>query len=162
MTDSILCEGHSRKALKWVIEFLSSPNWLWKWPLLICEEHFASSVDIKHVSWSSGRMFWVRWDCCHGDQFFGALIRRPDRQAPNTVRAGRTCKLNIILHHFCVLDLSFNNIKKIEGLNGLQKLEVLNLSNNRISLIENMDSLMELTVFCIANNKLHQLNNVTK
>lgn len=61
----------------------------------------------------------------------------------------------------CLLDLSFNRIGKIGGLESLQKLEVLNLSNNRISVIENMDKLENLTHFCIANNLIEQLDNVT-
>lgn len=60
----------------------------------------------------------------------------------------------------CLSDLSFNSIKKIEGLGSLWRLEVLNLSNNRISVIENMDKLEKLTHFLIANNLLGQLDNV--
>lgn len=62
----------------------------------------------------------------------------------------------------CLLDLSFNSIQKIEGLESLRKLEVLNLCNNRISVIENMDTLEKITLFFIANNHLGQLDNVTK
>lgn len=61
----------------------------------------------------------------------------------------------------CPLDLSFNSIEKIEGLESLRKLELLNLSNNRISVIENMDTLEKLSHFCFANNLLGQLDNVT-
>lgn len=60
----------------------------------------------------------------------------------------------------CPLDLSSNNIEKIEGLESLSKLEVLNLSNNRISVLENMDTLVELTHFNIAHNSLGKLDNV--
>lgn len=59
-----------------------------------------------------------------------------------------------------VLDLSFNRIKKIEGLDSLTKLELLNLTDNKISAIENMDSLQKLTNFGIANNLIPQLENV--
>lgn len=58
------------------------------------------------------------------------------------------------------LDLSFNHIEKIEGLESLKKLEELNLSNNRISVLENMDSLENLVSFNIANNSLKQLDEV--
>lgn len=62
----------------------------------------------------------------------------------------------------CVLlDLSFNNIRMIEGLDCLLKLEVLNLSNNKISVIENMDMLEKLTHFNLANNCLENLDNVS-
>ncbi|XP_061584282.1 dynein regulatory complex subunit 3-like [Cololabis saira] len=57
-------------------------------------------------------------------------------------------------------DLSFNRIKKIEGLESLQKLELLELSNNRISAIENMDTLENLTHFAIANNLISEISNV--
>lgn len=67
--------------------------------------------------------------------------------------------MTIIL--MCPLDLSSNNIEKIEGLESLSKLEVLNLSNNRISVLENMDTLVELTHFNIAHNSLGKLDNVT-
>eukprot|EP00064_Thunnus_orientalis_P002945 superscaffoldBa00000232_g2953 len=60
----------------------------------------------------------------------------------------------------CLLDLSFNNIEKIEGLESLRKLEVLNLSNNKIPVIENMDTLEKLTFFCFSNNLVGQLDNV--
>lgn len=61
----------------------------------------------------------------------------------------------------CPLDLSSNNIEKIEGLESLSKLEVLNLSNNKISVLENMDTLVELTHFNIAHNSLGKLDQVT-
>lgn len=61
----------------------------------------------------------------------------------------------------CLLDLSFNSIEKIEGLESLRKLEVLNLSNNRISVIENMDTLEKITHFFIANNLIEKLDKVT-
>lgn len=59
------------------------------------------------------------------------------------------------------LDLSSNNIKKIEGLDNLRKLEILLLAKNRISVIENMDTLEELTIFNIGHNCIEQQDNVT-
>ncbi|KAA8585035.1 hypothetical protein FQN60_003729 [Etheostoma spectabile] len=57
-------------------------------------------------------------------------------------------------------NLSFNSIKKIEGLESLRKLEVLNLSNNKISVVENMDTLERITHFFIANNLIGKLDKV--
>lgn len=59
------------------------------------------------------------------------------------------------------LDLSSNNIKKIEGLDNLRKLEMLLLANNKISVIENMDALEELTIFNIGHNCIEHRDNVT-
>lgn len=59
----------------------------------------------------------------------------------------------------CV-DLSFNNIEVIEGLDELTKLEDLALSHNRIQKIENLDKLTELHVLCIGDNELKDLSNV--
>lgn len=47
------------------------------------------------------------------------------------------------------VDLSFNNISQIEGLEGLKNLTDLTLFNNRITKIENMDDLVNLQVFSI-------------
>lgn len=58
------------------------------------------------------------------------------------------------------IDLSFNNIEVIEGLNALTKLEDLTLYNNRIATLENMDTLLNLHVFSIGNNMLTELVNV--
>ena len=58
------------------------------------------------------------------------------------------------------LDLSFNNIEVIEGLERLTQLEDLTLYNNRISQLENMDALEKLHVLSIGNNKLSELDNV--
>ena len=62
---------------------------------------------------------------------------------------------------FC-LDLSFNNITQIEGLDALTELTDLSLYNNRITLIENMDSLKKLNVFSIGNNQVDDENSVSK
>jgi Leucine-rich repeat (LRR) protein len=47
------------------------------------------------------------------------------------------------------LDLSFNKITKIEGLETLTKLVDLSLFNNQISEIEGLDTLTELNVFSL-------------
>jgi Leucine-rich repeat (LRR) protein len=45
------------------------------------------------------------------------------------------------------LDLSFNNISVIEGLDGLSNLLDLTLFNNRITKLENMEDLVNLQGF---------------
>ena len=59
------------------------------------------------------------------------------------------------------LDLSFNNIEVIDGLDQLTKLKDVTFFNNRISTICNMDSLSELQVLSIGNNKLEELDDVS-
>ncbi len=58
------------------------------------------------------------------------------------------------------LDLSFNNIEKIEGLENLNKLKDISLFNNQISKLENMNNLEHLEVFSIGNNQLSDYSNV--
>lgn len=60
------------------------------------------------------------------------------------------------------LDLSFNNIEKIDGLQNLVNLEDLTLYNNRITTLENMENLKKLQVFSIGNNYITELSNVSK
>ena len=50
------------------------------------------------------------------------------------------------------LDLSFNRITKIEGLDKLVKLEDLSLADNHISIIEGLENLTELNVFSFSRN----------
>ena len=52
------------------------------------------------------------------------------------------------------LDLSFNSISKIEGLDNLKYLSDLSFSYNRISRIEGLDSLVNLQTLSLAHNKL--------
>lgn len=47
------------------------------------------------------------------------------------------------------LDLSFNNISKIEGLETLTQLRDLSLFNNNICVIENLDTLTDLQVLSL-------------
>ena len=70
---------------------------------------------------------------------------------------------NYDAHDFVIfsIDLSFNNIECIEGLEKLTKLKDLTLYNNRISILENMESLVDLHVFSAGNNRLEQLENVS-
>lgn len=50
------------------------------------------------------------------------------------------------------LDLSFNKICKIEGLDTLTKLMDLSLFNNQISTIENLDNLVHLNVLSLGKD----------
>jgi len=58
------------------------------------------------------------------------------------------------------LDLSFNNIKKIEGLETLTKLSDLSLFENKIQVIENLETLPELNVLSIGKNLLRSHETV--
>lgn len=66
------------------------------------------------------------------------------------------------MHNFYLVDLSFNNIEVIEGLDMLGKLRDLTLFNNRITRIENMDALVNLHVLSIGNNNIKGLENVSQ
>lgn len=61
-----------------------------------------------------------------------------------------------------MLDLSFNNIEKIEGLSALDKLEDLILFNNCIEVINNLDNLKRLQVLSIGNNAITELDTVRR
>ena len=52
------------------------------------------------------------------------------------------------------LDLSFNLIEKIEGLEKLQKLTDLSLFSNNVSQISGLESLMRLNVLSLGSNKI--------
>lgn len=49
------------------------------------------------------------------------------------------------------LDLSFNNISKLEGLSKLTKLTDLSLFSNKLERIENVQTLQELIVLSVGN-----------
>lgn len=57
-------------------------------------------------------------------------------------------------HYFRVLDLSFNRIKEIEGLENLINLEKLYLSSNRITKITNVNHLLNLQMLELGDNKI--------
>ena len=52
------------------------------------------------------------------------------------------------------LDLSFNRIAKIAGLDNLQALETLYLASNKIKCIENIQDLPELRVLEVGANEI--------
>ena len=60
------------------------------------------------------------------------------------------------------VDLSFNNIERIEGLGSLQSLQDLSLSHNRIKVIEELDNLHSLQVFSIGYNFIESVENVSR
>jgi len=53
-----------------------------------------------------------------------------------------------------VLDLSFNRIREIDGLDSLVNLEKLYLSSNRITKIENVNHLINLKMLELGDNKI--------
>lgn len=53
-----------------------------------------------------------------------------------------------------MLDLSFNRIREIEGLEYLINLEKLYLSSNRITKIENVNHLKNLKMLELGDNKI--------
>lgn len=55
------------------------------------------------------------------------------------------------------LDLSNNDIERIEGLNNLKKLRVLNLQCNKISKIEGISTLKALEVLNISRNLIDEI-----
>ena len=62
------------------------------------------------------------------------------------------------------LDLSFNNIERISGLDTLVHLRDLSLAHNRIKTVGNLDSLKKLQVLSLANNLIEETtewNNVS-
>lgn len=59
--------------------------------------------------------------------------------------------------HLKELDLSFNYIEQIQGLEKLNRLEVLSLFSNRIQIIENLEQLQELVILNIGANKINSL-----
>lgn len=58
------------------------------------------------------------------------------------------------LINFRILDLSFNRITQIQGLDRLQKLEKLFLSSNKIAKIENVNHLKTLKLLELGDNKI--------
>ncbi|ORX87418.1 outer arm dynein light chain 1 [Anaeromyces robustus] len=65
-----------------------------------------------------------------------------------------------ILHKFInltILDLSSNQIEKIQGLEKLYNLKILNLSNNKIKIIEGLSELRALSKLLLAYNNIKTL-----
>lgn len=64
--------------------------------------------------------------------------------------------------NFCLslIDLSFNQIKKIEGLDQLTKLTDLSLFHNEITVVENLENLVELKVLSIGDNQIKNLDKL--
>jgi len=58
------------------------------------------------------------------------------------------------------LDLSGNQISKLEGLDGLSNLTVLYLSDNQISKLEGLDGLSNLTVLDLSGNQISKLEGL--
>lgn len=65
-----------------------------------------------------------------------------------------------MLIHLTHLDLSFNRLTKIEGLETLVNLEQLSLFDNQITEIENMGTLQKLVIFSIGRNLIAERNSV--
>lgn len=57
------------------------------------------------------------------------------------------------------LDLSFNLITKIEGLDSCLKLTDLSLFKNRITVLSGLDNLRELNVLSVGSNMLANLED---
>lgn len=60
-----------------------------------------------------------------------------------------------------LLDLSFNNIEKINGLENLVNLTDLSLHHNHITKLEGLDTLTKLDVLSIGDNLLPTLEDVS-
>ena len=60
------------------------------------------------------------------------------------------------------LDLSFNLIEKIEGLESLYQLEDLSLFSNRITKLENLDALINLNLLSVGENEIYSLDDTVK
>ena len=65
-------------------------------------------------------------------------------QIPDKLSIDKPLQINLTW-----LDLSFNQITKIEGLAGLTKLQDLSLFSNGISVIEGLDTMADLNVLSI-------------
>lgn len=55
---------------------------------------------------------------------------------------------------FRILDISFNRVKEIEGLDNLHNLKKLFLSSNKITTIKNVNHLTNLTLLELGDNKI--------
>ena len=80
--------------------------------------------------------------------------RTPRRVTRARVHAART-RSNLE-----ALDLSFNNISEVNGLDALTNLTTLSLFANRITQLGGFDTLTNLQVLSVGNNLIVQLDNV--
>ena len=60
------------------------------------------------------------------------------------------------------LDLSFNLIEKIEGLENCTKITDLSLFSNHITQLSGLENLKELNVLSVGSNKLKNLEDTIK
>lgn len=79
----------------------------------------------------------------------------PAQPTPGPKKATQTGAM-----HFQALDLSFNNIGEISGLDNLTNLSTLSLFSNRITKLGGFDTLDKLQVLSVGNNLISQLDNV--
>lgn len=61
-------------------------------------------------------------------------------------------------YFFRILDLSFNRIKELEGLDNLKNLKKLFLSSNKIQKIQNVNHLQNLNLLELGDNKIRVSN----
>jgi Leucine-rich repeat (LRR) protein len=80
-----------------------------------------------------------------GAQQAGGATKRPETH-PSPTPKNTTLSLQVNLTW---LDLSFNQITTIEGLESLTKLQDLSLFSNRISIIGGLDAMADLNVLSI-------------
>ncbi len=64
------------------------------------------------------------------------------------------------LSNLVELNLDHNKIYRIQGLEGLPALKTLNLSYNEIDKIENLETLTRLTILDLSHNPIMKLNNL--
>jgi protein phosphatase 1 regulatory subunit 7 len=62
--------------------------------------------------------------------------------------------IRFVLNNCRILDISFNRLKRIEGLQNLTKLKRLFLVNNKIGKIENVGHLRNLELLELGDNKI--------
>lgn len=58
------------------------------------------------------------------------------------------------------LDLSFNSIKRIEGLETLVNLTDLSLYNNQVSVLDGLQNCSKLNIFSIGNNQIKSFEEI--
>lgn len=61
---------------------------------------------------------------------------------------------NVTIYILRHLDLSYNRIRRIEGLDSLKQLKILYLVHNKICKMENLSSLTELTLLELGDNRI--------